>query len=230
MIRTSAASTTTVQREMSPRMATMIPSITAIQRARRRRRSRSQRPARELPPSITGWLYAIDSTVPRWCGQPGTARGSEPLSRRPSLLSVEEETVDGGARTADVGAKGSEATELVRQRRRGEVVGREDGEIACTADVREQVAQCQAPLLEAVVAATGLEARVDIGRRGLRRALRQDKQHPVVLWQVERLQVGAVAGTELRSVPEEVRDVCAEPRRELVQPFRWQWVVEQVVR
>src|SRR6266498_3360421 len=103
-------------------MATMIPSTTAIHRARRRRRSRSQRPARELPPSITGWLYAIDSTVPRWCGQPGPAPGREPPLHRSSLFSVEEETVDDRAGAADVRTEGPEGVQLVRQRRRGEVV------------------------------------------------------------------------------------------------------------
>src|SRR6266511_2809424 len=230
MISTSAARATTVQREMSPRMATMIPSTTAIQRARRRRRSRSQRPARELPPSITGWLYAIDSTVPRWCGQPGTAPGREPLLRRSSLHSVEEETVDGRAGAADVSTEGAEAAQLVRQRRRGEVVRRKDGEITGPVNAREGVVQGLTALVEAAVAATGVEARIDIGRRGLRRLLRKDEQHPVVLREVERLQVGAVAGAELRPVLEEVRNVCAEPRGELVQPFRRERIVEQVIR
>src|SRR6266516_876882 len=229
MISTSAARATTVQREISPRMATMIPSTTAIQRARRRRRSRSQRPARELPPSITDWLYAIDSTVPRWCGQPVTAPGREPPLRRSSLLSVEEETVDDRPRAADVRTEGAEGAQLVRQRRRGEVVRRKGGEIAGAVDAREGVVQGLTAVVEAAVAATGVEARIDIGRRGLRRILRKDEQHPVVLREVERLQVGAVPGAELRPVPEEVRNVCAEPRCELVQPFRRERTVEQVI-
>src|SRR3954452_3715331 len=181
MTSTSAAIAITVQRETSPRSATTIPSSTAIQSASRRRRSLSQRPARELPLSITGWLYAIASTVPRWCGDPGSPTGPHSLLRSPRFGAVEEESVDRRSGARDVGAEGAQAPQFGGERRGGEVVRRERGEIARAANRGERGTQGVASVGEAPLSATCVEGAVDVRRGRLGRAARMNQEHPVVL-------------------------------------------------
>src|SRR6266550_1603320 len=88
--------------------ATISPSTTATQSARRTRLARSQRPTRVLPASIMGWLYAMKSTVPRWCGKPCPPFGGHLPLRRTRPVPVQEEAVDDRPGTTDVGAERAE--------------------------------------------------------------------------------------------------------------------------
>src|SRR5712691_12684298 len=113
----------TVKRETSWKITTTIDSTSAIDSAMRFRRARSQRPGLLVPCSITcGVSLNMASTVPRWCGDPGAP---EPLQR--TLRSIRrgpvvEEPVERRTAAADVGAERAERAQLVRERRRGEVV------------------------------------------------------------------------------------------------------------
>src|SRR2546422_1474146 len=205
--------TSTVHFVKSGVRATIRPSTTAPQRASRNRRSRSQRPTRVPPASIIGWLYAIESTVPRWCGEPRAPSGGDSFPRSPGFAAVQKQAVDGGARTRDVRAECAERSELVGERRRGEVVHRERSEVARTPHRAERVEQRVAPLLVAALPVARVECVVDVFRRVLPLAVRDEQQDPVILRQLDRRQLGAVACAELWPVFEEVRNVCSELTR-----------------
>src|SRR5262245_37146043 len=156
------------------------------------------------PGSITA------ATLPSRCREPGCAPAGETLAHTGGPVAVGKEPVDGGACSRHVRAERAVLDELLRKRRRGEVVRWQRGQIAgfqCRAKLG-------APLLEAML--TG-EHRIDVGRRRLRRAMREQEEHRVVLWQVERLELGAVPGAELRAAGEEERDVYAQPCGDLVE-------------
>ena len=75
-----------------------------------------------------------------------------------------------------------------------------------------------------------VEALVDRSRRFLQRAVREHEQHPVVLRQLERGELGAVSAAELRPRRQEERDIGAEPSREPVELGRRQRLGEREVR
>src|SRR3954465_5092876 len=108
--------TRTVNFVRSAGIATTRPSIPATHRASRIRRSRSHLPVRVVPASIMGWLYAIQSTVPRWCGQPGTPLGGHFPLRSRGAVPVQEGPIDGRAGAGDVGTERTESVELRRER------------------------------------------------------------------------------------------------------------------
>src|SRR4051794_219273 len=101
-----------VQRETLGETAATMPSRTAIHRATRRRRSRSQRPVRLEPWSIVS-APNIGSTVPSGDGQPQPAAALQLGLRGLRLAAVVEEAVDRRAGAADVGAEGAERAQIV---------------------------------------------------------------------------------------------------------------------
>src|SRR5207237_3622491 len=107
------------------------------------------------------------------------------------------------ARAGDVGAEGAERAELVRERRGGEIVRRQGGEVARAADGFERVDKRRAATLEVVRRPSLVELRVDVRRRALHHVARKDEQDPVVLRQVERLELAAVPGAEVGTVAEQ---------------------------
>ena len=140
-------------------------------------------------------------------------------SRRARRIAlVHEQSVDGRTGAAHVCAERPFGEQLFGERRRREVVRRQRGEVGRAADrvERREQAQRGAPRIRAGV----VEAR---RRRALStasaRRRRQDEHDPVVLRQVERLEVDAPPRRELRPVGEEERDIGAELCRERVQPF-----------
>ena len=68
--------------------------------------------------------------LPRWYGRNGAPEGREGPGRTLGLLAVAEEAVDGRPGAADVGAEGAELDEMLRERRRREIVRRQGGELA----------------------------------------------------------------------------------------------------
>ena len=104
--------------------------MTAIQSATRTRRSRSQRPVRLVPCSMTALRSSMAQPYQAGRGEPGSTPGRERAARGLRLLPPGEEPVDGRAGARDVRAEGAELLELVRERRGGEVVGRQRGEVA----------------------------------------------------------------------------------------------------
>src|SRR5439155_123631 len=143
---------------------------------------------------------------------------------------VEEESVERGAGTADVGAEGAEPAKLLGERRRREVVRRQRGEVARAADGGQRVEQPPTPLLVAERPLALVERAVDVGGRLLRSVAREQQDDPVVLRQIERLELGAVAGSELRSVAEEERNVGTEARGDALELRRGERLVECLVR
>ena len=89
-------------------------------------------------------------------------------------------------------------------------------EVARTSDRGERGTQPRGALREARCAVARIECRVDVGGRALARVLRQEEQDGEVLRQLERLELGAVAGPELRAVGEEERHVRPDAGRECV--------------
>src|SRR5690349_19308974 len=110
-----------------------------------------------------------------------------------------KEAVDDGPGAADVGPEGALRGELLSVRRRGEIVRREGGQVARSADLREGVLEGGAALRVAVVASARVESRVDRGGRFLSGPFREHEDDPVVLRQVELLQLGACSSGELRA-------------------------------
>src|SRR4051794_19086893 len=145
----TTASTMTVHFVTSCRKRTSSDSSAAIHNAARIRRRSSQRPARLDPCSIACGesLSNLRSTVPRWWCQPRARAPSQPLLREVRLRLVMEQPVDGRACAADVGAERTEPFELGRERRLGEIVRRQSGEVARAAKTRQRVAETRAPLL-----------------------------------------------------------------------------------
>src|SRR5204863_6884199 len=81
------------------------------------------------------------SNVPRWCGQPGLAAGSQRLAGGVSPVPVHEEAVRRRTRAAHVRAKDAERAELLGERGRDEVVRWELGEVGRTRDAPERLEQ-----------------------------------------------------------------------------------------
>src|SRR5438445_1978092 len=227
--KTSAAITTTVHREMSPRTATTIPSRTAIQSARRKRRSRNQRLAREECASITGCSRNTTSNVPRRYREPCSPLPCDPTFRPGRGVAMVKQAVHRRARPGHVRAEGAEGAELLGKRRRGDVVRRQRGKVAWTADRMQRVDERRAAFLEAVRAVALVESPVDVRRRALRRAARKDEQDPVVLGKLDRLELRAGTRAELRAVAKEEGHVGTEPRSELVESACGHRLAEELV-
>src|SRR5919201_3529720 len=176
-----------VQRPMSCENAAIKPSTTAVHSAILMRRSPSRRPIRVLPASIIGWLYATKSTVPRWCREPRAPFGGNPFPCSARLVAVEEQSVDRRPRPRDVGAKRSQLQQLLRDRRRREVVRRQCCQVARAPHTLEGFQKRGVPCFEPLLAVAGVERRIDVARRRLPCALRQHHEDPVVLRQLYRV-------------------------------------------
>src|SRR5215475_11049289 len=190
----------------------MIPSITAIQSTIRMRRARSQRPARVEPCSTvpcgwTGSTVLIASTVPSWNREPGPPEGPHRALGGGRGFAVLEEPVDGRPGPAHVGPEGPELKQSSRVRRAFEVIRRKGRELARAVRLGQRVGEAGAPVVVAFGAAALVEPRVDVGGRGLRLAVREEEHDPVVLREVERLELRAGPGSELRPAREEERNV-----------------------
>src|SRR5437763_14220671 len=160
--------------------ATRTPSRTAIQRTIRVRRSRSQRPVLVVPCSIgrvgsRDSSVAIASTVPSRHAEPGSAHAPQCPLGCGGGFSVLEEAVNGRTGATHVRPEGAELAQLVRERGRRQVVGREVREIARPADRRERLVEPGAALGVALLAATLVESCVDRRGRLLVRVLWQDE-------------------------------------------------------
>src|SRR5581483_4191169 len=152
-------------------------------------------------------LIDTASTVPRWRRQPGVPDAAERASRSLRLVLVMEEPVHDRTRAGDVGAERAELAQPVAQRRAGEVVRRQGGEVARTAHARERVEQRRAALLPTVGAVARVERVVDGAGRRLLRVARQDEHDEEVLRELERREDLAASGGEARTVVEEERNV-----------------------
>src|SRR6266508_2996824 len=215
----------TVQRERSCSSATIRPSITATQRARRSRRSRSHRPTRVLPASIMGWLYATSSTVPRWCREPRAAFGGNSLLRGACTVTVQEQPVDGRPSAGDVRTERAKRHQLLRKRGRGEIVRRQCSQVSRPADSRQRSEQGGAAFVVAALASARVELGVDVARGALEGGTRDDEQDPVILRKIEWRELGAVGRSELGTILQEVGHISPELARERTQPAGVQWVV-----
>src|SRR6185295_17984114 len=76
-----------------------------------------------------------------------------------------------------------------------------------------------AAAVEATLAVSRVELGEDISRRALHQPARQHEEDPVVLRKLEGLELGAVARPELRSLLQEVRNVCTQLARESLEPI-----------
>src|SRR5215218_1377826 len=153
--------------------------------------------------------------LPAGCGDPGPSAALERRVRGERVFLLSEEAVNRRAGARDVCPKGAVAAQLVGQWRRGKVVRRKRAEIA---EGKGPQQSC-APLAEALIAGEGV---VDRAGGPFVLALREQEQDPVVLWQVERAELGAVPFAELRPGGEEEGDIGAEsggqfPERTAVQ-------------
>src|SRR4029079_18073942 len=105
---TTSAATATASHPAIAWKTTRMPSATAIQKAIRIRRARSQRPILLDPCSSAGPLpndlsYSIASTVPSGGGEPGTAAAPEGGRGGAGDVEVLEEAVNDRARAGNVG-------------------------------------------------------------------------------------------------------------------------------
>src|SRR5579871_134383 len=166
------------------------------------------------PPS---GALAMRSTVPGWWSEPGLAEPLEGALRGVRDGAIEVEAVERGTRSRDVGAEGSRGADLGGERRAREVVRREGGEISRGLDPWQRVEERLAAVLPAAVAVARVEGGVDVRRRALHCVAWEEDNDPEVLRQVERRELAAVAGAELRAVREEERHVGTGARRERVQ-------------
>src|SRR3954453_8640435 len=132
----------------------MIPSITAIQRAIRILRTRSQRPVRvercsiAPPPCPSDSLAPIASTVPSWHGEPNAAVAPQLALGRGCRVAMQEEAVHGGPGAADIRAEGAEVPQLGGERRGGQVVRRQVREIAGSPRARESLGELRSATVE----------------------------------------------------------------------------------
>src|SRR5438552_10041225 len=194
--------------------------MTAIHRANRVRRARSQRPERLLSWS-SAYPVDIPSTVPGWCSDPDAAAATKSGGGRACVTLVHEQSVDGGTCAADVGAERAVRTEVVCERRGDEVIRGQSGEINRPAHILQRSQQLRAAFGEAV---DPIERRIDRRGRFLASIVGQDEHDPEVLRQLEWLQLAAVPGRELRSALQEERNVCPELGGKGVKPIARQRV------
>src|SRR5690606_34034091 len=108
----------------------------------------------------------------------GDAERGERLGRALGARTVVEETVEGRPGAAHVGAEGARREQLARERRRGEVVQGQGGEVARRARPDERAMQRPAAVVEPGGSAV---AAVDGGGGLLPRTVREQEQHGVVL-------------------------------------------------
>src|SRR5207247_9520302 len=85
-------------------------------------------------------------------------------------------------------------------------------------------------VVEALVAATGVERLIDGAGRGLGFAVRQAKHDPVVLRELKGSELTAVAPPQLRPDSQEERHVRAQPRGERAQGVESKGALERRVR
>src|SRR5438552_15862942 len=114
--------------------------MTAIHRANRVRRARSQRPERLLSWS-SAYPVDIPSTVPGRCRDPDAAAAAKRGGRRARVTLVHEQSVDGGTCAADVGAERTVRTEVVCEGSQDEIVRRQSGEINRPAHILQRSEQ-----------------------------------------------------------------------------------------
>src|SRR5215204_2854028 len=169
------------------------------------------------------------STVPSRCRDPGPAGGAERGCGVRGVAFADEETVDGGARAADVRTERAARAQVLRERGRREIVRRERGKVARALDLRDGGEKRVAAALETVGPASLVEARVDVGGRRLADAVRKHQHDPEILREVERLELRPFARSQLRPVGEKERHVRSEPVRERVELVDGEWVPERVV-
>src|SRR2546428_13795812 len=112
-------------------------------------------------------------------GEPCWPVPCDPTSGRGRGVAMVKQAVHRRARHGHVRAEGAEGAELLGKRRRGDVVRRQRGKVAWTADRMQRVDERRAAFLEAVRAVALVESPVDVRRRALRRAARKDEQDPV---------------------------------------------------
>src|SRR3974390_1820606 len=161
---------------------TTSPSIAAIQRAMRTR-WRRRRPPR--PGSTVGCETLVTgSTVPGWWREPGLAETAERALCGVRVGAVEEEPIERGSGSGDVGAEGSRGFELARERRAREVVRRGSREGGRGRDPRKCGEGRAAAPGAAALAGAGVEGTVDVRRRGLLHVAWQQQDDPEVLWEL----------------------------------------------
>src|SRR5688572_8341594 len=186
------------------------------------------------PPAAATRLVLDDqhhaSTVPGRCCEPRPAAPPQASPRGVGRRPMVEEPVHRRPGPADVGAKGPECTQLVGDRRRGEVVRRQRREVARTSDCGEHVEERCAARVVAVPALALVEVVVHRAGRGLRRAVRQNEQDEVVLGQIERGQGCPVFPAELWAAGEEEGHVRAECVGKVVQTIAGKRLVQGRVR
>src|SRR5438128_7898531 len=136
----TAARTITAHLDTSAEIATTIPSTAAIQSASRLRRALSQPPG---PGSTACDDDSLNtrSTVPRWCRYPGLPVAPQRALRSVGFLALVEQAVQRRAGTGDVCPERPLGQDRFHQRRAGEVVRRELGEVARPLDLGEAVEQ-----------------------------------------------------------------------------------------
>src|SRR5262245_37714673 len=193
---------------MTP-ISTSRPSATAIQRAILIRFWRRETPV----------VVATTLKLPRWCDNERPAEAAEGRCRTLRLLGGGKEPVDGGAGAAHVRTERSLLGETGGERRGGEVVRRQRGEVARL----QPLEQIRAAVLEPRFA---VEAGIDGCGRVLDDAGREEEEHRVIAAQVNPFEPRAVTRAELRTEREEERHVRPERRGEREQLALRQRLVE----
>src|SRR5215211_6233890 len=217
---TSTATSSAPQRSIAPKTRSA-PSTTAIQNATLVRLRRNQRPPRVVRCSRTGCSITA-MTLPARCGDPDLAAIAQCGVRCQRLTLLGEEPVDRGAGARHVRAEGPSRAELWGERRGGEVVRRQQGELA----ERQAAEKVGTPLGEALCAA---EAFVDGSRRRFLFSVREQQHDPVVLRQVEGPQLRSVSLAELRPNRQEEGDIRTQPGRDRAERAVVAWVPERPV-
>src|SRR5262249_30837280 len=167
-------------------------------------------------------VLAITLKLPRRRDNERAAEAAEVHRGALRLLGSAEQPVDGGAGAAHVGTEGPELGDAGGERRGGEVVGRQRGEVARL----QRLEQVLAPLLEPRLA---VEAGIDGSGRLLDDAVREDEEHGVVARQLDAIERRAVARAELRAERQEERHVRPERCRQRMQLIVRQRLVERLV-
>ena len=167
--------------------------------------SEASAPAAACCHGCVGGSLSTRSTVPRRCRQPGApARRRSARLRARAAAAVVEEPVDAPGPAPLTSARN--APSVAQLRRRAASDARSFGGSAARSRGRSHArrarrASAVAPFVEAVRAVAVVERRVDRARsRASPRSRGRSEHDPVVLRQVERLQLAAVAGAELRAV------------------------------
>jgi len=153
-------------------------------------------------------------------------RARSAASAAPAASRSREESVDDRSGPAHVGAERPERAQVARERRGGEVVRRERGEVRW----RQRCGEPGSTLRESACAVAPVEVLVDRPRRRLALAGRKEEQDDELPRQLERFERRAVSGAELWPVGEEERHVGAKSRGELRELVRRERLLESGVR